>query len=142
MTISRDALLTLDVDVLFLAALENQINIDNVDKVQAKIILEGANGPTTNDADAVLQKRGVMVLPDILTNAGGVVVSYFEWVQNNESFMWDEDYINQNLEKIMNKAFGEVWALHEEKKVSFRMAAYMLALGRVVSAKKLRGVFP
>jgi glutamate dehydrogenase/leucine dehydrogenase len=113
-----------------------------VEKVQAKIILEGANGPTTNDADAILQKRGVIVLPDILTNAGGVVVSYFEWVQNNESFMWDEDYINLNLEKIMNKAFKEVWELHETKGVSFRMAAYMLALSRVVKAKKLRGVFP
>lgn len=141
-TISKEDLLTLDVDVLFLAALENQINMENVNNVKAKIILEGANGPTTNDADAILQKRGVTVLPDILTNAGGVVVSYFEWVQNNESFMWDEDYINMNLEKIMNKAFKEVWEVHEAKKVSFRMAAYMLALSRVVKAKKLRGVFP
>ena len=135
-------LLTLDVDVLFLAALENQINLHNVEKIRARIILEGANGPTTNEADEVLQQKGVIVLPDILTNAGGVVVSYFEWVQNNESFMWDEDYINLNLEKIMNKAFAEIWELHEQKKVSFRMAAYMLALGRVVKAKKLRGVFP
>ena len=125
-----------------LAALENQINLHNVEKIRARIILEGANGPTTNEADEVLQQKGVIVLPDILTNAGGVVVSYFEWVQNNESFMWDEDYINLNLEKIMNKAFAEIWELHEQKKVSFRMAAYMLALGRVVKAKKLRGVFP
>ncbi|HWR31394.1 MAG TPA: Glu/Leu/Phe/Val dehydrogenase [Negativicutes bacterium] len=140
--IGKDELLTLDVDVLFPAALENQINATNMDKIRAKIILEGANGPTTRDADKFLQEKGVVIVPDILTNAGGVIVSYFEWVQNLESFMWDEDYINQHLEKIMNKAFEEVWAIHQEKQVPLRTAAYMLALGRVVKAKKWRGVFP
>ncbi|MCX7781731.1 MAG: glutamate dehydrogenase, partial [Negativicutes bacterium] len=140
--ITNAELLTLDVDVLFPAALENQINKDNADKIRAKIIVEGANGPTTREADDILAAKGVIVLPDILANAGGVVCSYFEWVQNQESFMWEEDYINSNLEKVMRKAFEEVWQVHSEKDVTMRMAAYMVALNRVVKAKKLRGVFP
>lgn len=140
--ITNAELLTLDVDVLFPAALENQINMDNAAEIRARIIVEGANGPTTTDADKILHEKGVLVIPDILSNAGGVVVSYFEWVQNQESFMWDEDYINGNLEKVMKKAFEEVWQVFEEKKVPLRMAAWMVALERVVKAKKLRGVFP
>jgi glutamate dehydrogenase (NAD(P)+) len=140
--ISNADLLALDVDVLFPAALENQINKENADKVRAKIVVEGANGPTTTDADRILEQKGVVVIPDILANAGGVVVSYFEWVQNLEAFMWDEDYINNNLKKIMKRAFDEVWQVHIEKKASLRMAAWMVALGRVVKAKKIRGVFP
>lgn len=132
----------LDVDVLFPAALENQINKDNADSIRAKFIVEGANGPTTKEADEILQNKGVIIIPDILANAGGVVVSYFEWVQNQESFMWDEEYINNNLEKVMKKAFDDVWQVHADKGVSMRMAAYMVALERVVKAKKLRGVFP
>lgn len=141
-TITNAELLELAVDVLYPAALENQVNAGNAEKIKAKIIVEGANGPTTKDADAILQRNGVMVIPDILANAGGVVVSYFEWVQNQESFMWDEDYINNNLEKVMKKAFEDVWAVHQEKSVSMRMAAYMVSLDRVVKAKKLRGIFP
>jgi glutamate dehydrogenase/leucine dehydrogenase len=133
---------SLPVDVLFPAALENQINEKNADKITAKIILEGANGPTTVDADKILEKNGVAVLPDILANAGGVVVSYFEWVQNLESFMWEETYVNSNLERIMKKAFDEVWEVSRAKKTSLRMAAYMVALNRVVKAKKIRGIFP
>ncbi|MDU2066085.1 MAG: Glu/Leu/Phe/Val dehydrogenase [Sporomusaceae bacterium] len=140
--ISLEQLLTLPVDVLFPAALENQITEDNAGEIQARIIVEGANGPTTKEADEILQQRGIIVIPDILANAGGVVVSYFEWVQNQESFMWDEDYINNNLEKVMKRAFEDVWQIHLEKNVSLRMAAYMVALQRVVKAKKLRGVFP
>lgn len=140
--ISNEKLLALDVDVLVPAALENQIKEENVNSIQARIIVEGANGPITTFADEALQKKGIIVIPDILANAGGVVVSYFEWVQNAQSFMWDEDYINNNLEKVMKKAFGEVWQVHLEKGVSMRVAAYMVALGRVVSAKKLRGIFP
>ena len=132
----------LKTDVLFPAALENQINETNAKTIKAKTILEGANGPTSVEADNILAKKGITVLPDILANAGGVVVSYFEWVQNLESFTWDEEYINTNLEKIMRKAFEEVWQVSSEKKVAMRMAAYMVALDRVIKAKKLRGVFP
>ncbi|MGL5514652.1 MAG: Glu/Leu/Phe/Val family dehydrogenase, partial [Sporomusa sp.] len=140
--ISAAELLELDVDVLFPAALENQINANNANNIRAKIIVEGANGPTTKEADEILQQKGVIIIPDILANAGGVVVSYFEWTQNLQSLMWDEDYINANLEKVMRKAFDEVWRIHDEYQVPMRMAAYMLALERVVKAKKLRGIFP
>ena len=141
-TITPEEFWALPVDVLLPAALENQINSSNVHNIKARIIVEGANGPTTVEADKVLAEKGVAVIPDILANAGGVVVSYFEWVQNLESFMWEEDYINSNLAKILTKAFDEIWAINQEKKVPLRMAAYMLALQRVVRAKKLRGVFP
>jgi glutamate dehydrogenase (NAD(P)+) len=140
--ISNDQLLALDVDVLVPAALENQIKEDNVATIQARIILEAANGPITTYADKMLHEKGIIVIPDILANAGGVVVSYFEWVQNAQSFMWDEDYINNNLEKVMKKAFGDVWQIHLDKGVPMRVAAYMVALDRVVKAKKLRGIFP
>ncbi|SFL54250.1 Glu/Leu/Phe/Val family dehydrogenase [Pelosinus propionicus] len=140
--ISNEKLLALDVDVLVPAALENQIKEENVATIQARIIIEAANGPITTYADEFLHKKGIVVIPDILANAGGVVVSYFEWVQNAQSFMWDENYINNNLEKVMKKAFEEVWQVHIEQGVSMRIAAYMVALSRVVSAKKLRGIFP
>lgn len=140
--ITNADLLSLDVDILIPAALENQITLENAANVRAKLIVEAANGPTTTAADEILHKKGITIIPDILANAGGVVVSYFEWVQNQESFMWDEDYINGNLEKVMKKAFGEIWKVHVEADVPLRMAAYMVALGRVVGAKKLRGVFP
>lgn len=132
----------LDVDVLFPAALENQINAGNAHSIKAKIILEGANGPTTVEADKILAEKGAVVIPDIFTNAGGVVVSYFEWVQNLDAFTWEEDEVNERLAKIMGRAFTELWDICQEKKVTLRMAAYMLALSRVVKAKKLRGVFP
>lgn len=140
--ITPDEFWALPVDVLFPAALENQINEHNVHTIQARIILEGANGPTTVEADRVLAEKSIVVLPDILVNAGGVIVSYFEWVQNLEAFMWEESYINNHLAKILAKAFEDVWQISQEKKVSMRMAAYMVALNRVVNAKKLRGVFP
>jgi glutamate dehydrogenase/leucine dehydrogenase len=135
-------LLTLNVDVLFPAALENQITKQNANNIKAKVIVEGANGPTSKDADEILNKKGILVIPDILANSGGVVVSYFEWVQNIESFKWDEAYVNSNLESIVKKAFEEVWKVHIDDRVSMRMAAYMVALQRVVTAKKLRGAFP
>ena len=140
--ISNQEFWSLDVDVLFPAALENQINRDNAHTVKARIIVEGANGPTSVEADKILSEKAVVIIPDILANAGGVVVSYFEWVQNLEAFMWEEDYINQNLAKIMKRAFEDVWTIHKDKNVSLRMAAYMVAIQRVVHAKKLRGVFP
>ncbi|HQK83735.1 MAG TPA: glutamate dehydrogenase, partial [Atribacter sp.] len=130
------------VDFLIPAAKENQITSENAGKVQAKVIVEAANGPTTFNADTILKERNIIVVPDILANAGGVVVSYFEWVQNIQSLMWDENEVNALLLKIMNKAFDEVWNLHLKYHSSLRMAAYMLALNRVVKAKKLRGIFP
>ncbi len=140
--VSNREVLTADADVLIPAAMENQIDEDVAAAIKAKIIVEAANGPTTNAADEILQKRGITLVPDILANAGGVVVSYFEWVQNEMAFMWEEDYINANLEKVMKKAFDTVWNLHQQKGVTLRMAAYMVALERVSKAKKLRGVFP
>ncbi|MBZ4654765.1 MAG: glutamate dehydrogenase [Peptococcaceae bacterium] len=140
--ITNSELLTLDVDILIPAALENQITEDIATEMGAKIIVEAANGPTTNKADKILEERNIILVPDILANAGGVVVSYFEWVQNEQSFMWDEDYINSNLEKVMKKTFEEVWQVHKEKNVTLRMAAYMVALERVAKAKKIRGIFP
>jgi glutamate dehydrogenase/leucine dehydrogenase len=140
--LTNEELLAIDTDVLIPAALENQINGDNAAKVKAKIIVEGANGPTTVEADKILDANGVTVVPDILANAGGVVVSYFEWVQNIQSLMWDEDEINRMLEKIMRNAFETVWATSAEKKVSLRTGAYMIALQKLVTAKKTRGIFP
>ncbi len=140
--ISNEELLTLDVDVLVPAALENQITEKNAGDIRAKIIVEAANGPTTTEADEILEKKGVVLVPDILANAGGVVVSYFEWVQNLQSIFWDEHEINAMLKKIMNKAFDEVYSVHEEKGVPMRVAAYMVALDRSIKAKKIRGIFP
>ena len=140
--ITNEQLLTLEVNVLIPAALENQIHKDNAGNVKAGIIVEAANGPISKEADEILKNKGVIIVPDILANAGGVVVSYFEWIQNHESFMWDEEYVNSNLKKVMKKAFNEVWQIHIAKDVSLRMAAYMVALDRVVKTKKIRGIFP
>lgn len=138
--ISNEQLLQLEVDILIPAALENAIHERNAPHVQAKIILEGANGPTTSAADAVLEEKGVTVVPDILTNAGGVVVSYFEWLQNLQAEKWDEDEINRKLEHIMVRSFHDVWNMAEKAETSLRMSAYMLALDRLVTASKLRGI--
>lgn len=140
--ITNEELLTSDVDVLIPAALENQINGDIAGRVKAGIIVEGANGPTTVEADGILASKGVKVVPDILANAGGVVVSYFEWVQNIQSLMWEEEEVNRTLEKIMIKAFNEVWDEARQNKTTLRMGAYMVALDRIVKAKKIRGIFP
>ncbi|MGI6113756.1 MAG: Glu/Leu/Phe/Val family dehydrogenase [Mahellales bacterium] len=141
-SITNKQLLTMDVDVLIPSALENQINGEIAQELQAKVVVEAANGPTTSEGDKILKERGIPVVPDILANAGGVVVSYFEWVQNNQVFMWDEEQVNSKLEKMMNKAFDGVWSMHQQQKVTLRMAAYMVALERVVKAKKIRGIFP
>ncbi len=140
--ITNDELLTIDTDVLIPAALGNQIHKDIAEKVKAKIVVEGANGPTTTEGDKVLEAKGIKVIPDILANAGGVVVSYFEWVQNIQSLMWDEDEVNKTLEKIMIKAFNEVWEKATEKNSTMRMGAYMVAIQRIVNAKQIRGIFP
>ncbi len=138
---NRD-LLTCDVDVLIPAALENQITEDIARDVKARVIVEGANGPTTVGADRILEERGIKVVPDILANAGGVVVSYFEWAQNLQYLTWDEDEINRSLEKIIIRAFNEVWNAAGSKNTTLRMGAYMVALDRLVKAKKIRGIFP
>lgn len=140
--ISNEELLECAVDILVPAALENQISRSNASLVGARYVVEGANGPITPAADEILDKKGIVVVPDILANAGGVVVSYFEWVQNLQSFRWEEDYVNDMLERTMHHAFDEVWELAQEKSTSLRMGAYMSALKRIVGAKKLRGIFP
>lgn len=140
--ITPQELLIVDAEVLIPSALENQITKEVAELTKAKIIVEGANGPTTNEADLILEKRGVVVIPDILANAGGVVVSYFEWVQNESAFMWEEDNVNANLEKVMKKSFDNVWEVHQKHGVTLRMAAYMVALERVARAEKIRGIFP
>ncbi len=140
--ISNEELITIDADVLIPAAMENQITDKLAPNIKAKIIVEAANGPTTNEADKILVARGIPVVPDILANAGGVVVSYFEWVQNIQAIFWDEDKINSMLTDIMLKSFSEVYELSEKNDVTLRLAAYMQALKRVVAAKKIRGEFP
>ncbi len=140
--ITNEELLELPVTMLVPAALENQVNASNADKVQAKIIVEGANGPLSNEADEILDKKGVVIVPDILANAGGVVVSYFEWVQNIQSVSWSEEEVNGKLYDIISRAFKGVWDIAREKKVSLRTGAYLIAVKRVVDAKKLRGIWP
>ncbi len=131
-----------DCDILIPAALENQITADNAADIKAGLIVEGANGPTTVEADTILEKAGKIVVPDILANSGGVVVSYFEWTQNIQSVTWDEDDINKALEKKMVKAFAEVWNHAQSKQTTLRMGAYMSAIDRIVKARKFRGIFP
>ena len=131
-----------DCDILIPAALEQQINVDTAKTIRAKIILEGANGPTTPAADDILHDKGVLIVPDVIANAGGVTVSYFEWVQDFSSFFWTEDEINLRLTRIMREAFTSVWQLAEEKKVSLRTAAFIMACTRVLQAREMRGLYP
>ena len=140
--ISNDDLLLLDVDVLAPCALEQVISESNADRVQASIIVEGANGPVTPGADEILDQNGVLILPDILANAGGVVVSYFEWVQGLQEYFWKEDEVNAKLNDIVTRAFNETWALHESKGVSMRLGSYGLAVQRVAEATVTRGIYP
>ena len=140
--ISNDELLTSAVDVLIPAALEHQINANNAQDIQASMIVEGANGPTTPEADEILQDRGIIVVPDILANAGGVIVSYFEWVQDLQFYFWDEDEVNRNLKRIMVNSFKRVWDYSHQQEVSLRMGAYMLAVESVANAISSRGTFP
>ena len=140
--ISNQELLTCDADVLIPAALENQIHADNADQIRARVVVEAANGPTTSQADEILHKRGITVVPDILANAGGVVVSYFEWVQDLQCFFWEEDEVNRHLERIMVQSFERIWSLSRTQHVSMRRAAYMYAVNQVASAIHTRGLFP
>ena len=140
--ITNEDLLTLPVDILIPAALEGQITDQIASRVRCKMVVEAANGPTTAAGDTVLAERGIYVVPDILANAGGVVVSYFEWVQDLQSFFWEEKEVNQRLERIMVNAFNEVASMADERIVRLRQAAYIVALKRVVDAMKMRGIYP
>jgi glutamate dehydrogenase (NAD(P)+) len=133
--------LELDCDVLIPAAVENQITSRNADRIRAKLVVEGANGPTTFAASEMLDKRGIVVVPDILANAGGVTVSYFEWVQDRMGYFWTEERVNSSLEQIMVKSFNDVVEVSEKYKVSLRIAAYILAIDRVAATYRLRGLF-
>ena len=135
-------LLELEVDVLVPAAMENQITARNAGRIQAQLIVEGANGPTTPDADSILERRGITVVPDILANAGGVTVSYFEWVQDLQSLFWEEDEINVRLKKILQKAFAQMCEQADRHHVSLRLGAYLVAVKRVADATAVRGIYP
>jgi glutamate dehydrogenase (NAD(P)+) len=140
--ISNEALLELPCEILIPAALENQITGANADRIQARIVAEAANGPTTPGADAILFKKGIVVLPDILANAGGVTVSYFEWVQDLAADFWDEDVVNKKLEKVMVRSFNDVLAMATTHNVDMRTGAFILAIDRVAMATRTRGIWP
>lgn len=140
--ITNEELLELECDVLIPAALENAINEDNAASIKATIVAEGANGPTTPEAQDTLNDRGIFVIPDILANAGGVTVSYFEWVQGLQAYFWSEEEVNKQLEDIMVKAFDRVYREHEERSCDMRAAAMAVAVGRVAEAVQMRGIYP
>ena len=129
-------------DALIPAALQHQIHVRNAPHIRAQMIVEGANGPTTPEADQILRDRGIVVVPDILANAGGVIVSYFEWVQDLQFFFWEEEEVNRNLERLMVRSFKNVWEFSEEQRVPARLGAYMLAIEKVAKAIQNRGIFP
>jgi glutamate dehydrogenase (NAD(P)+) len=141
-SISNEELLLLECDVLAPCALEQVIHAGNADRIRASIVCEGANGPTTPSADEILEDMGVLVLPDVLANAGGVVVSYFEWVQGLQEYFWKEVEVNAKLNDVVTRAFNETWATHESRGTSMRMAAYGLAVQRVAEATTTRGLYP
>lgn len=141
-TISNQELLELPCDILVPAAFENQLTGENAGRVKAKIIAEAANGPTNLEADEIFREKGIFVIPDILANAGGVTVSYFEWVQDLQSFFWSEEETKERLQTIMTRAFNEVYRISQERNVDMRTAAYLLAVGRVAEAAKTRGIYP
>ena len=140
--LANEAFWGVDCDILIPAALEQQINAGNAGRIKARMVIEGANGPTTPEADDILQERGILVLPDVIANAGGVTVSYFEWVQDFSSFFWSEDEINARLVRIMQEAFAGVWSVAQDKKVSLRTATFIVACTRILRARELRGLYP
>jgi glutamate dehydrogenase (NAD(P)+) len=140
--VSNAELLTLPCEVLIPASVSRQITAANAPALQCRVLAEGANGPTTLEADAILQERGVLVVPDILANAGGVTVSYFEWVQDAQKFFWSEEEVNRRLIELMQRAFHAVWSVAEAERSDLRTAALMRGVARVKKAKLLRGVFP
>jgi glutamate dehydrogenase (NAD(P)+) len=140
--ITNDELLLLGCDVLAPCALEQVITSENADKIKASMVCEGANGPVTPEADRILEDRGITILPDVLANAGGVVVSYFEWVQGLQEYFWKETEVNAKLNDIVTRAFAETWRMHEERSLTMRDAAYAIAVGRVAEATTTRGLYP
>jgi glutamate dehydrogenase (NAD(P)+) len=141
-TVDNTELLELDCDVLIPAAIEGQLTDDNAEKVKASVIVEGANGPTTPEADQIFKDRGILVVPDILANAGGVTVSYFEWVQDLQAFYWTEDEVNDRLRQIMERSYVDVLGMAEDRKVTMRTAATILGVQRVAEAHVTRGLYP
>ncbi|MFW9782587.1 MAG: Glu/Leu/Phe/Val dehydrogenase [Candidatus Heimdallarchaeota archaeon] len=140
--ITNEQLLSSECDILIPAALENQITKENVNNIKCRIILEGANGPTTPEADRILFEKRIHVIPDILANAGGVCVSYFEYVQDIHAYFWDLDRINRELKRIMIEAFEDVYSIYKERSIPLRTAAYIIAVSRIAKAYELRGIFP
>ena len=141
-TLTNEELLSLNVDVLVPAALEGQITGENADKINARVIAEGANGPTTPEADRILEDKGVLIIPDILCNAGGVVVSYFEWVQDLQAFSWDESEIRHQMKRKLLDNLDDVLAITVQTNQDLRTAAYTIAIQRIVDAVKYRGIYP
>ncbi len=137
-----ESFLEIPCDILIPAAMENQITSANASRIKAKYIVEGANGPTSGEADRILHDRGIIVIPDILANSGGVTVSYFEWVQDIQAYFWNEDDVNRRLQEIITKAFHEIYETSQREKVDLRMAAFMVGLNRLAKTVKLRGTFP
>ena len=140
--ITRDEFWSVDCDVMVPAALEKQITLANAGQIKAKLIVEGANGPTIPAADDLLAEKGITVVPDVLANAGGVTVSYFEWVQDFSSFFWTEEEINNRLDRIMQDAFRSLWDVKEQHGVTLRTAVYIVSCTRVLEARALRGLYP
>jgi glutamate dehydrogenase/leucine dehydrogenase len=140
--VTNEELLEIECEILVPAALESVITVHNADRIKTRMIAEAANGPTTPEADRVLYEKGVMVLPDILANAGGVTVSYFEWAQNIQGYYWAEDEVNQKLERVMKRSFLDVYETANNNTVDMRTGAYMLAISRVAEVTRLRGIFP
>jgi glutamate dehydrogenase (NAD(P)+) len=140
--VTNEELLELPCDILIPAALEDQITEKNADRIRAKIVAEGANGPTSPEADKILHERGVFLIPDILANAGGVTVSYFEWVQGQQEWFWTEEEVNDRLRNIMQASFQYVLETHLKEDVPMRMAAYIVGVGRVAEAIRTRGIYP
>ncbi|MER3500831.1 MAG: hypothetical protein IMHGJWDQ_001296 [Candidatus Fervidibacter sp.] len=140
--VTNEELLELPCDILVPAAVEGVITERNADKIRTRLIVEAANGPITPEADVILRDRGVFIVPDILANAGGVIVSYFEWVQDIQQFFWTEQEVNERLRQVMRRAFGEVWTVAQDHSVDMRTAAYILAISRVAEAIRMRGIYP
>ena len=141
-SLAHDAFWDVESDILIPAAMEQQITEANANRIRTRMVIEGANGPTTPAADDILGERGILVVPDVIANAGGVTVSYFEWVQDFSSFFWDEDEINKRLVRIMREAFAAIWAVSQDHKVSLRTATFIVACRRILHTRELRGLYP